>query len=333
MKLVRKLLAYAIGLAIGSSFSHATTILTVAADGSGDHRTPQSALAAIPDRNSEPFIVRIKAGTYEGPVIVPASKRFVTFQGEDAVTTIITWGRNAHDPVPEGNDGFNPGACIRGADFHAENITFRNTSGDRGQGLALRVDGDRAVFTNCRMLGWQDTLMVNAGRQYFRDCYIEGRVDFIFGDATAVFDRCTLHSKNGGYVTAASTPPERAFGLVFIGCKLTGDDIPWVDPAAKTPPPSTKMPNTHLGRPWRPHGSVTFLDCEMGAHIKPEGWNNWGKQENEATARFAESGSTGPGAAPDKRVRWAKSLTPNEAARIKPGTVLAGQDGWDPCAK
>ena len=105
---------------------------------------------------------------------------------------------------------------VLGDDFRAENITFQNTSGDHGQALALRVDGDRASFKNCRMLGWQDTLMMNQGRQYFADCYIEGRVDFIYGSATGVFAKCEIKSKNGGHVTAASTPENQAFGFVFL---------------------------------------------------------------------------------------------------------------------
>lgn len=317
-----------------SSFSFAAgKPLTVAADGSGDFKTVQEALAAVPEKSSEPTILKIKAGTYEGPVAVPASKPFVSFLGEDAEKTIITWNRNVKDPVPEGADRTNPGVHIVGDNFRAENITFRNTSGDRGQGLAARVDSDRAVFKNCRFLGWQDTLMTNRGRQYFKDCYLEGRVDFIYGDGVAVFEHCHIHSKNGGYITAASTPPERPFGFVFVRCKLTGDAVPWTDPAATEPGKVWKMPNAHLGRPWRPYASVAFVECEIGDHIKPEGWNNWGKTENELTARFAEFGNTGPGAYPEQRAPWAKHLSKDEAAKITPQAVLAGSDGWNPAGE
>ncbi|MDB6171891.1 MAG: pectin esterase [Chthoniobacteraceae bacterium] len=304
--------------------------ITVAADGSGDFKTLQEAVAAVPAMGSERVILRVRAGIYEGPVVVPTSKTLMTFKGDNAQSTIITWGRNVKDPIPVGADGTNPGVHIRGDGFRAENITFRNTSGDHGQGLAVRVDADRVVFSNCRLLGWQDTLMVNKGRQYFKDCYIEGRVDFIYGDGIAVFDQCHLHSKNGGYVTAASTPPERPFGFVFLRCKLTGDAVPWVDPAGLTPATVWKLPNAHLGRPWRPYGSVAFIECEMGDHIKPEGWSNWGKTENEATTRFAEFGNTGPGVQPEQRVAWAKRLSKEEAANITAKTVLAGKDDWNP---
>jgi pectinesterase len=298
----------------------------IAADGSGDFKTIQEALAV----SKESAVLHLKPGIYEGPIIVPASKAHITFRGDDAEKTIITWSRNMQDPIPTGSDGFNPGVQIIGNDFCAENVTFRNTSGDHGQALALRVDGDRAVFRKCRILSWQDTLMLNRGRQYFSECYIEGRVDFIYGDGTTVFDHCRVHSKNGGFITAASTPAEKPFGFVFLHCALTGDAVPWIDPQGHAPSKITKLPNTELGRPWRPYGSVAFLNCEMGGHIKPGGWDNWRNPENEHTARFVEFGSTGPGANLETRVPWSKQLTPEEASKITVASVLAGPDGWKP---
>lgn len=321
----------AVALWLGASLSFAADkSITVAADGTGDFKTVQEAIAAVPEGSNERTILHIKVGIYAGPVVVAASKKNVTFVGDDEQTSIITWDRNVNDPKPDGADGTNPGVHLLGDGFRAEHVTFRNTSGDHGQGLAVRVDADRVVFKNCRFLGWQDTLMANKGRQYFSDCYIEGRVDFIYGDGTAVFERCHIHSKNGGYVTAASTPPERAFGFVFFDCKLTGDDVPWVDATAAKPPKVWKLPNTQLGRPWRGYASVAFLRCEMGEHVKPDGWNNWGKAENETTARFVEFGSTGPGAHPEQRVPWAKQLSKETADQITPKSVLAGTDGWNP---
>jgi pectinesterase len=175
--------------------------------------------------------------------------------------------------------------------------------------------------------------MVNNGRQYFKDCYIAGRVDFIYGSATAVFDRCEIHSRNGGHVTAASTPQLRSFGFVFLSCKLTGDDVPW--DAAATNPATTEpaqKPNkmADLGRPWRPNAAVAYINCEMGDHIKPAGWDNWRNPNNEKTARYVEYNSTGPGANPDKRVAWAKQLSKEEAEKYTVATVLGGNDHWDP---
>jgi pectinesterase len=256
----------------------------------------------------------------------------VTLLGDDARTTVLSWDRNVRDPVPGGSDKFNPGLLVQADDFQASGLTFENTSGDHGQALAVLVNGDCVVFTSCRFLGWQDTLMINNGRHYFRDCYIAGRVDFIFGSATAWFENCEIHSRNGGHVTAASTPQEHPFGYVFANCRLTGDTIAW-NPATTNPAstqPGKVTPMADLGRPWRAYASVTFLNCEMGAHIKPEGWNNWRQASNESTARYSEYRSTGPGANPEKRAPWSHQLTEEQASKITVATVLGGEDAWKP---
>jgi pectinesterase len=301
----------------------------VAFDGSGTHTNLQDAIAAAPDNGTNAFIILIKPGTYAGQFVVPKGKDHLKFIGEETENTILTgsWNQN-ESPTGSGRPLYNNASVeILGDDFHAENIAFQNTSGDHGQALALRADGDREVFNHCRLLGWQDTLLVNNGRYYFTNCYVEGRVDFIYGSATAVFDRCEIHSKNGGHVTAANTPKDRAVGFVFMNCKLTGDPQPWVSPAgilANT----NSAPMADLGRPWRPFASVTYLNCELGAHIKPEGWNNWRNPTNELTARFGEYHSTGPGANPNRRVKWARQLTDDEAKAYTLEKVLGGEDNW-----
>jgi len=147
-----------------------------------------------------------------------------------------------------------------------------------------------------------------------------------------VFDRCEIHSKSGGFVTAASTPQDHPYGFVFLNCRLTGEPTSWSNPWPDPDSPSGRAgtPKAFLGRPWRPYASVTFLNCEMGDHIQPEGWNNWGKSENETTARYAEYNSTGPGANPESRVAWSRQLTQEEADKITVEAVLAGPDGWNP---
>jgi pectinesterase len=237
-----------------------------------------------------------------------------------------------NEAQPPGTDLGDKGTAlvVRGDNFHADNVTFQNASGDHGQALAVRADGDRAVFTNCRLLGWQDTYMGNSGRQYFKDCYIEGRVDFIYGSGTDVFDHCEIHSKNGGHITAASTPQDHPFGFVFFNCNLTGSPDPWIDPIGKNVSKPSINPLADLGRPWRPYASVTYINCEMGAHIKSEGWNNWGKASNETTARYSEYNSSGPGANPQKRLPWSKQLSKEEADKITIQSVLAGSDNWNP---
>ena len=294
--------------------------ITVAADGSGDFKRVQDAIAAVADYNADRTTIHIKPGVYYGQIVVPKSKTNVTFLGDDAATTILTYALNVQDPIAAGTDrsANGTGVVAIGEGFHAERITFRNTSGDHGQAMALRLASDRAVLRDCNLLGWQDTLLTHSGRHYLKNCYIEGRVDFIYGGATSVFDGCTIRSKQGGYVTAASTAEDQPFGYVFLNCKLIGDD--------------TNTP-TYLGRPWRPFASVAFLNCELGSHVRPEGWNNWGKESNEKTARYLEYKCTGPGADRAKRVGWSRELTDDEASKFTVKNVLAGKDGWDPTSE
>jgi len=303
----------------------------VSADGSGTQTNLQDAINSAPDNGTNTFSILVKAGTYQGQFLVPKTKSHIYLVGEEMANTILTGSLNQQDPQQFPDRPFynNASTVILGDDFHAENITFQNTSGDHGQALALRADGDREIFNNCRLLGWQDTLLVQNGRYYFANCYIEGRVDFIYGSAAAVFDRCEIHSKNGGHVTAASTPKDKPFGFVFMNCKLTGDPTPWIAP---TNTAAGKKVLGDLGRPWRPYASVTYLNCDIGSHIAPAGWNNWRNPTNELTARFAEYNSTGPGANPDKRVKWAKQLTKDETEKITVESVLSGSDNWNPTA-
>ncbi len=304
----------------------------VAFDGSGSHTSVQEAVNAAPENATNWFTILVKPGVYEGQVIIPKTKRFIHIVGEDWATTVLTWPYNVNDRKPNQPYQFDPGFVVVGNDFRAENLTFENSSGDHGQALAVRVDNDRAVFENCRLLGWQDTLMVNNGRHYFTNCFIAGRVDFIYGSATAVFDRCEIQSKNGGYITAASTPKEKAFGLVFLNCKLTGDPKPWKPPVGQTQFEKSDV-KAYFGRPWRSSASVAFLNCEVGAHIRAEGWHNWGKIENEQTARYAEYNSTGPGANAAARVKWAKQLSADEAKDYTVASILKGNDAWNPTSQ
>ena len=295
--------------------------LVVAADGSAQYRTIQEAVMAVPAGTADsPVRIRIKPGTYKELVYVQREKRFFKFVGEDAAKTVITYDLNANikgvDGKPIGTFR-TPSVQIDADDFTAENITFENSAGPVGQALAARVDGDRVVFRNCRFLGWQDTILLNRGRHYFENCYIAGHVDFIFGAATAFFERCHIHCLRDGYVTAASTPDVQPYGFVFSRCKITAE---------------TANVKTYLGRPWRANSAVTFLDTEMPESVRPEGWHNWNFPEREKTARYAEFGSTGPGAKPAARVPWARRLTKAEAKAITPGKVLAGSDGWNPKA-
>ncbi len=323
-------LAWTVAAAMPVTAQDSQRVLTVAADGSAEFRSVQAAVDAVPEGNAERVVIRICPGVYRERLVVPREKPYITFRGEDAHTTVLTYGLHARSPKPDGAGEVgttgSSSTFLKGDDFVAERITFANDTPDGvAQAVAVKVEGDRMTFRDVRFLGWQDTLYAHGrsmespapARQYYRDCYIEGDVDFIFGSATAVFENCDIHSKSAGYVTAASTPAHRAHGYVFLDCRLT--KAPGVEPAT-----------VYLGRPWRDHAAVVFIRTWMDDHVRPEGWHNWSRPEREATSRYAEYASHGPGAAPEARVPWAKRLSDDEAAAYTAARILAGDDGWDP---
>ena len=302
----------------------ATPRVTVALDGSGDFRTVQAAVNAAPNGGANRFTVAIKSGTYREKLVIPREKGPLTLEGSGAATTILTFddfaGRLDSAGQPLGTSkSFS--TSIASDDFVAENLTFENTheigGGVGNQALALSFSGDRGVFRKCRFIGKQDTLYIARNRGYFEECFIAGQVDFIFGGATAWFEKCELNLVAPGIaITAASTPQESPFGYIFSHCKISAPDgATW---------------KTHLGRPWRPYASVIFLNTEMTDAIEPAGWNPWNKPDkpdNEKTARYAEFGSFGPGANPAARAAWSKQLSETEARAI---TLEAVMGDWNP---
>jgi len=289
----------------------------VAQDGSGNFKTVQEAFDAVPDFRKKETVIFIKNGSYKEKLVLPASKNLVTLVGEDVKKTILTYDDFAQKKNRFGEEVGTTGSSsffIFGSDFTAENITFKNAAGPVGQGVAVRVEGDRVFFKNCRFLGNQDTLYTygEKSRQYYQNCYIEGTVDFIFGWSVAFFEDCEIFCKNNGYVTAASTPEGAKYGYVFKNCTITGNA------------PENSF---YLGRPWRPHAKTVFIQCKLGKQIKPEGWHNWNKPKAEKLTYYAEYKSTGPGANPKKRVKWAKQLTDEEAKEFTLEKVLGD---WKP---
>ena len=299
---------------------HGQTYLTVAADGSGQFKSVQEAIMSVPSGSAtNPVIIHVKPGTYRELVYVQREKSFFRLIGDDADKTIISFNLYASMTNVDGKalgTFKTPTTTIDADNFTAENITFENSAGPVGQALAIRVDGDRAAFHHCRFLGWQDTILLNRGRQYFDDCYIQGHVDFIFGAATAWFESCHLHCLRDGYLTAASTPQDEPYGFVFNHCQVDGED----------------GVKTFLGRPWRLYASVTWLNCNLSDVVRPEGWNDWKKPEAHATARYAEFNSQGSGANPEARAGWAKQLNEADAKKITVDKVLGGTDQWVPAA-
>ena len=313
-----KSLSFLIVLCIISihSFAQAKKII-VAKDGSGNYTTVQAALDAVKPGNTKPVSIFIKKGLYKEVIIVDARKNFITLIGEDKENTILTFDNHAGTKLPNG-DTLNTWTCasffIYGNDFHAENLTFENNAGfTAGQAVAVRIEGNRVSFKNCRITGFQDVLFLSGSgvKQYFKNCYIEGTTDFIFGAATAVFQNCQIHSKKNSHVTAASTNSIIPFGFVFFDCKLTAD---------------SNVNKVSLGRPWSPTASVTYINCWMEKHIIADGWNNWKNPVNETTARYAEYKSTGPGANAAARVLWSKQLSDEVVKRFSLKNILGE---WD----
>lgn len=298
----------------------------VAKDGSGDFFTVGEAIAALPNfykGKERPLRVLIREGRYQEKVVIPYTKQSVELIGEGKV--VITWGDGARDLTVTGTElGTSGTATLYNCGRHItmENITIENSAGEVGQAVALQTVGTGTqIYRNCRLLGNQDTLYIyGVGNRdgetitenincFFEGCYIEGTTDFIFGSGRADFIGCTIHSKKNSYITAASTCKGQERGFTFLECKLTADE---------------GVTKCYLGRPWRIYAQTYFINCELGSHIRPEGWHNWNKPEAEKSARYGEWGSTGEGANPAARVRWAKRLSEKKVLEMTRQTAVPG---------
>ena len=292
--------------------------IIVAKDGSGNYKTVQQALDAITLNNKKPITIFIKNGIYKEKLHLDSTKNFITLIGEDKFNTILTYDDHTGKVSARGdtiNTRTSASFVVKANNFAAENITFQNDAGfTAGQAVGLESDGDKASFYNCRIVGNQDILFTNNdnSRQYYKDCYIEGTTDFIFGSSTVWFERCHIHSKKNSHVTAASTAQQHQFGYVFSDCILTGD---------------TTLHSVSLGRPWRQYANVAYIHCYIGPHIKPEGWSNWNNTDNYKTTRYSEYKNYGPGANISSRVSWSHQLTDEE---VKKYTLKNVSGDWDP---
>jgi len=272
-------------------------------NGSGDFTTIQEAINAAKAFPSERIIIFIKNGVYYEKVKIHSWNPYISLIGESREKTIISYDDHFNKINIGRNSTFHTyTVLVEGNDFIAKNLTIQNTSGPIGQAVALNVNANRVIISNCSLRGNQDTLYTSGEgtKIFFKDCYIEGTTDFIFGDATVLFENCTIHSKSNSYITAASTPQNAAFGYVFRDCTLTA---------------SENATEVYLGRPWRIYAKTVFINCEMGKHIKPEGWHNWYKPEAEITVFYAEYNCSGAGFQPTERVPWSHQLRKAEAKK------------------
>ena len=293
--------------------SHGTTSST------DDFPTIQMAMDHAPDPSpGGRLYVHIAPGVYRERVWVSRRRVRTTFlgTGKDPSEVVITAAKNA---AASGGTFFTQTVEVTADDFQADNITFENSAGNTGQALAIAVSSDRAVFKHCRFLGDQDTLFADYGRQYYVDSYIRGGVDFIFGNAQAVFDRSEIHIVRSGYLTAQSrTTANQATGYVITHSRVTADDL-----GGKT---------FFLGRPWRSHARVVFMETELPASLDPLGWKEWSSNAPDLSLTFfAEFRNSGPGAE-GTRVSWAHQLSAAQAKAFGPREFLKGNDGWDPTA-
>lgn len=278
--------------------------------GNGDFTTIQEAVNASKSFPSQRITILIKDGIYYEKVKVHAWNTNISFIGESREKTIITYDDHFNKINLGRNSTFYTyTVLIEGNDFFCKNLTIKNTSGPVGQAVALNVNANRVLFINCSFLGNHDTLYTSGegNKNYFKNCYIEGTTDFIFGNAAALFESCTVNSKSDSYITAASTPKDVSFGLVFKNCKLTSDK---------------NVSKVYLGRPWRPYAKTVFINCEMGKHILLEGWSAWSKSDTEMNAYYAEYKCTGEGFQPKTRVAWSHQLKDSEAKKYTIENIL-----------
>ncbi|MFT3825387.1 MAG: pectinesterase family protein [Chitinophagaceae bacterium] len=315
----------------------AGTAVTVAKDGSGNYTTIQAAIDAAPTGRTTPYIIFIKNGKYKEKIVIPATKPFIQLVGESVANTIITYNDGASTPTSSGGTvgTFNSYTLyVLANDFSALNITFENSFGDGSQAVAVHVSGDRSAFRNCRFLGNQDTLLTNGNtglKQYFKNCYIDGNVDFIFGSARAIFDSCVIYAKTrsaagSSYITAPNTQAGQTYGYVFRNCVF---------------PANIGSTTYYLSRPWQnstgsspfANNKVVLLNAVYGAGlIRSEGWSTWdaGTLTNLIyNAEYKSRGFNGSLVDVSQRVSWSYQLTDAEAATYTDGNLF---ETWTPCS-
>ncbi len=291
-----------------------------------DH-APEPGPAPGKDGRPARLFLHIAPGTYSERVIVTQNRPNTTFLGEgpDPSAVVITASQNAK---AAGGTFFTETVRVDAPGFEADNLTFENAAGNTGQAVALANRSDRSVIRHCRILGHQDTLFADFGRQYYLDDYIEGTVDFLFGNASAVFDRSEIHELSPGYLTAQSrTSPRQTTGYVILHSRITSSL------EAPSGPSSASAPMFFLGRPWRAYSRAVVIETELPATLSPEGWSKWKGNNNDATAFYAEFHNSGPGAAIEHRASWTHQLTAAEMQKYLPAQFLRGPDHWNPQAE
>ena len=299
--------------AAAQDFDNPDTIF-VARDGTGQFRTIDEALEVCRAFMENHKVIFDKRGTYKEKLVIPQWLTNIEICGEDRDQTVITYDDHAN--INKMGTFRTYTVKVEGQNITVKNITIENNAARLGQAVALHTEGDRLTFVNCRFLGNQDTVYTGVAgtRLYFKDCYIEGTTDFIFGPSIAWFEHCDIFCKADSYITAASTPKDQPYGYVFNNCRITA---------------APGVSKVYLGRPWRDYGYTLFMNCDLCKEIRPEGWHHWQK-ERELTARYLEYNNRGEGASTTQRVAWSRQLTKKEASEITPEAVFRMQSEWHP---
>ena len=302
-----------VSVSAASPYDNPDTIV-VARDGTGQFRTVSEAIEVCRAFMDYHKVIFIKKGTYKEKLIIPQWLQHIELCGEDRDQTIITWDDHAN--INKMGTFRTYTLKVEGNAITLKNLTIENNAARLGQAVALHTEGDMLTFIGCRFLGHQDTIYTGTAhtRLYFKDCYIEGTTDFIFGPSTAWFEHCDIFCKLNSYITAASTPKDAQYGYIFNHCQVRCAE---------------GVDKVYLGRPWRDYGYTLFMHCDLPRQIRPEGWHHWQK-EREQTARYMEYNNHGEGADASRRVRWSRQLSKKEAERITPQEVFRIQSSWTP---
>ncbi|XP_008220903.1 PREDICTED: putative pectinesterase 11 [Prunus mume] len=267
--------------------------LTVDQSGNGDYTKIQDAIDAVPSNNAARVSILVRPGVYQEKIYVPIDKPFITMSGTNTEHTIITWNQ-------AGWINQTSVFTVWASDFIGRQLTIQNTYGTGDKTVALRVSGDRAAFYGCRILSHQDALFDEIGKHYYKDCYIQGDTDFIFGSADSLYENCHLHTlsgQNGAITAQRRTSPLEDPGFTFLWCNITG------------------VKTALLGRPWGPYARVIFAYTQMSNVILPQGWDSWRLSPyNLSKVFYGEYNCFGPGAVTTRRVNWAHKLTTREFA-------------------
>ncbi|KAK4486766.1 hypothetical protein RD792_006653 [Penstemon davidsonii] len=302
--------------------SEYTPNATVAKDGSGNFTTVSEALNAMPEKYTGRYMIYVKEGVYEENVIVTKKKVNVIIYGDGSQKSIITGSKNYVDGVPTFQTAT---FAALGEGFMAQSIGFRNTAGpEKHQAVALRVQADRSIFLNCRMEGYQDTLYAQTHRQFYRSCYITGTVDFIFGDAAAVFQNCMIYIRKPmdnqqNIVTAQGRLDKRqTTGIVIQNCRIL--------PNEELEPEKARF-KSYLGRPWKEYSRTIIMESNIDDFIQPEGWLEWNGDFALKTLYYAEFNNEGAGSNTSGRVKWPgyRVINKEEALKFSIGPFLQGE--------